>query len=847
LCGSCLSETPPLKKSNDMDLFVHQLAALSATETWRTKWVIVPSLGLGHTLAERLVLRGANWANLRFTTVYDLAVRVAGPAMAAAGIEPLNEEIGPALMLQLLLDLPSAAPSYFRTIAEQPAIGAALWSSVQEFRAAGLSANDITANAFSSTIKCEEFGALVRAYEDYLRSGRLADRACVLATARHGALKMPASDLIIEDPSFCPAPIERLFLDSLPSERIPAVTPWLPGVELPAHYGRFRSATVADTNSELRFRSIAVPADFPCSPLKNTVRLFRAAGKEAEVEEVFRTIQREWLPLDRVEIVCAQPGEYPTLVWEKAARHAWPVTLQMGLPGTMTRPVRALFGFCDWVEHHFPAAILIRLLQSGDVDPGSDNALSAGVAARILRRASPTLGRETYSQTLSGLATSDRKRAEDLDEDSGEQEYLLERAERAEQVQSWLEALLNGVPEADTTGMVLLKDIVAACVKFAESDASIGGRSDVQAQAAVTAALEGLAPLAGLRKRMAACLAMIREAVSSIRVSADRPRPGSLHVCSFDQAGCSGRTAIFVIGLEEGAVLPAGAEDPILLDDERRKLAPERLKTSKDVVAEALYRSLTRLASIEGRIVLSFSCRDLRHGRETLPSWILLNAFQLLEPKKKRSLQEFNEWIGEPVTLVPEVREDAVSDGGWWLNSLRNVGLSALPVLHEHFPNLRAGDAAERERASDDFTEFDGRVEEAGRDLDLCLTDNILSASRLEKIAECPFRFFLHRGLGINPLEDGELDPDCWLDPMTRGSLLHSIFAEFMQRLADAGRRPRATDRALLSRIADAEIASLRCEIPARSEVAFVHEVQEIGATSTCSSSSRWRTAVACP
>ena len=74
------------------------------------------------------------------------------------------------------------------------------------------------------------------------------------------------------------------------------------------------------------------------------VDLFHAGGKEAEIEEVFRRILASGTPLDQVEIACASPG-YDTLIWEKALRLEWPVTLGTGLPVECTRPGRALLGF----------------------------------------------------------------------------------------------------------------------------------------------------------------------------------------------------------------------------------------------------------------------------------------------------------------------------------------------------------------------------------------------------------------------------------------------------------------------------------------------------------------------
>ena len=58
--------------------------------------------------------------------------------------------------------------------------------------------------------------------------------------------------------------------------------------------------------------------------------LFHAGGREAEVEEVFRRILASGAPLDQVEIACASDA-HVSLIWEKALRHDWPVTLGPGI------------------------------------------------------------------------------------------------------------------------------------------------------------------------------------------------------------------------------------------------------------------------------------------------------------------------------------------------------------------------------------------------------------------------------------------------------------------------------------------------------------------------------------
>src|SRR4029453_18879040 len=92
----------------------------------------------------------------------------------------------------------------------------------------------------------------------------------------------------------------------------------------------------------------------------------------------------------------------------------------------------------------------------------------------------------------------------------------------------------------------------------------------------------------------------------------------------------------------------------------------------------------------------------------------------------------------------------------------------------------------------------------------------VLSVTELENAAECPFRFFLKRGLGIRPVDERERDRDVWLDPLTRGSELHDVYASLLRRCRQADRRAdQREDGVWLTRLAQARLSQLQREMPA--------------------------------
>lgn len=168
-----------------MDPFVDQLRQLCRTHPTRSKWVFVPTHALGRTLGDRLALEGTNWASLRFVTPLDIALRMGAPFLVERGIDPSEEELGPALMMRLLLDLPPDG-GYFRPLAEHPTLAQALWTTVRELRMAGIRPAQLTAEAFASPAKHAEVVALLAAYERFLNDRQRADMASVYEeAARH--------------------------------------------------------------------------------------------------------------------------------------------------------------------------------------------------------------------------------------------------------------------------------------------------------------------------------------------------------------------------------------------------------------------------------------------------------------------------------------------------------------------------------------------------------------------------------------------------------------------------------------------------------------------------------------
>ena len=449
-----------------MDPFVEQLKQLCVAYPARSKWVFVPSHAIGRTLGERLALEGTNWLNLRFVTPLDIALPMAGPFLVERGIDPSEEGLGPALMMRLLLELPLEG-GYFRPLADHPTMAQALWATVRELRMAGIRPERLKAEMFLSAVKHTELVALLSAYERFLQEQKRGDMATVYEEAlRHPEwCPIQPEDCWTELPDTVWSRVQLLLLGSMVGERLHPRAFELSEVSVPR---RLPTGTVKRTRPEVETNLLAflmTPESAAKTAPDRKLELFHAGGREAEIEEVFRRILAAGVSLDQVEIACAS-DLHLELVWEKALRQNWPVTLGPGILASYTRPGRALLGLCDWIETDFSAGHFRRLLQSGDLRVDAQDGLTSGQAARLLARAEAGWGRATYGLALERLESSYRSRAADHDASEHDRADAGTKAQLTASLRDWISALIASVPEPAADGKVPLQNVVSCALDF---------------------------------------------------------------------------------------------------------------------------------------------------------------------------------------------------------------------------------------------------------------------------------------------------------------------------------------------------------------------------------------------
>ena len=486
------------------------------------------------------------------------------------------------------------------------------------------------------------------------------------------------------------------------------------------------------------------------------IRLCEAVGTETEIRTVLREIRSKSIPLDAVEIVYTSETPYLSLLCDAVQRVGLRATFAEGIPVATTQTGRALVSFYRWLGAGRPADDLIAMCRAGLI--ASKNPMATVIqSARI--------GGEyaNYSNALNKLKADIRTR-EDADAVAhvtvGEIEAVAEELER----------LFDLIPRGSNVSLGALVDaglqFLAQFAK-AEDDEVLAAISDRLRH--VARSVRRKAPVRRLANRLAECTA-------NLSFRAEATKPGHLAIAPLSRAGYTHRPHIYVVGMDEGTFPGGATEDPLLLDNERSGVSNE-LELRRTRPAEQVYHLLRLSGMAPGKVTLLSCRRSLSDGRERYPAALFQHAAEQMAIDPIPLAQAF-----------PEDSAQALDDTDLLLSHYPFADYTA--IVNRAFPHLVSGQKARQAREWAGLTTRDGWLGKPTPELAITARQGIFSASRLETLARCPYRYFLTYVLGIRPIEEPEADPTRWLNPLAYGALLHRLFHKFMQTLKARGDRP---------------------------------------------------------
>ena len=499
-----------------------------------------------------------------------------------------------------------------------------------------------------------------------------------MATVYEEALQHPdwcpiqAQDCWTEMPAAAWTPLQRRLLDALPGERIAPRSFDLPGAAIPRRLANAVVERVApDGASPLAFLQSPgaqrCPAQ-PCKGLPHTANSRSTCSTPAGA----RRRSRRSSAASSTSVVRSTRWKSPApqtttraLLWEKACRHEWPVTLAAGLPASLTRPGRALVGLGAWIESDFAAGDLRRLLQSGDVTLG-DGDLSPGQAARVLVKAEAAWGRKTYELSLGKLSSRYRLRAGDT-ELPDDQRAAATQEGRAGRPAAGVDHVAagrcsgGGCRRADrAAGPRGWRERLHRVLRGEEQRARWrrGHRAGRRHRRAEGARLVQVHPDGGpalhqrTRRWTPRRRATARGPVTSTSPRSHRSATPAALTCSSSDS-------------KKAACFRRPPRIPCCSTSSASRISP-LLRLSSDRSEEAVYAVLNRLAATSGSasMTLSYSCRDLREFRQTYPSWLMLQAHRIVSGQPEASFPELLDGAGRARVVRARQRHVGPRRGG---------------------------------------------------------------------------------------------------------------------------------------------------------------------------------------
>jgi len=824
--------------SQELNTLCTALREACAEAPLREKWLVAPTIRIGIQWLDAVARAGQPVLQVHVKTLPGVALGLASAVMEDRGVELLRGLRRDVVVDRVFGRLEGRGARYLAGVEPSPGLVRALAQSIQDLRMGGVVAAALDPATFEVAAKGREIQILLREYEAELEAHGLVDRADVLRMAiqrlRGDPSSVPEDALVLLPADLEPTRLERELVEAIPAARrrvLPVDEPELAG---------------AGASSARLLGWVQRPAEAPEAPDDDTVRLFQAVGEVNEVREVFRRCAEQGIPYDEVEVLHTDAETYVPLLYEvgtllQQEGGALPLTFVEGLPARYSRPGRALQAWLEWVRGDHPQAHLVQMIQDGllVVPARGEGSPNLGRLAAVLKAVPIGSGRDRYDEALQRQLDAVEARLgpgyepdPDPARERRRREGLEHQAERLRTLRTLVRALLALLP----AGTPSQAQVLEAAVVFLRRHARPAGSFDEYCRGSLVEVIEGLTACLGEEEILGGLdvWGWLGELPASTRVRGQGPRPGQVVVSSLAGGGHSGRPHTFLLGLDDTRFPGAGLQDPLLLDNERSRIDPE-LPTTTSRQAARLDGLARLLARLRGTITLGYCCHDLADDREMFPSPVLLAAYRIVTGDREGDQQDLLAWLPPPASFAPAAEARCADPQEWWLWRLCGADAVEDPeaVIGQEYPHLARGFRARDARASDRFTEYDGFVPEAGPVVDPTREGgSVVSASRLERFGKCPLEFFFTYVLGITPPEEYTADPDQWLDPASKGGLLHGVFQEFMAGLVADGLQPEfPRDRERMAQVLARWVERYRIEIPPPSPEVFERQRGELEQT----------------
>ncbi|WP_420447718.1 PD-(D/E)XK nuclease family protein [Candidatus Palauibacter sp.] len=779
---------------------------------------------IGETLSgpHELLLRGARMVGAamgwRRTTLRLLAGELARSRLASDGRTSGDATARDAIVGRALMGLDPKKLGRLEAVSDTPGFVPAMGGAVDALRMAGVASAEIAAND-------PDLAALAEAIEAEWRTAGLADRAGVYEAAvsvvgdpgsRHPVLE---GRFLILDARIW-AELEGRFVAALIGRgcELLATVPEGDDRTLRALEGagaRRRDPPRMHEGSTGNAGANAAPAGIQrlhthlfgpapsVSGADDAVTVFSAPGEGREAVEIARRITalaEAGTPFDRCAVLLRQPEDYRAHLEEALARAGVRPWFARGV--RRPNPAgRAFLSLLRCRAEDYSALRFSEYVSIGEVPAEGAEEEVPRRWEQLLVEAGVVVGLDRWERRLDSLAAELELRREAMRAEDPENPRLGTIDGRRANLACLREFALPLLSELSALpAEALWEDWLTALTALATGSLR---RPDN-----VLSVLSGLAPMGPLGPvKLEEVLRVLTPRLSGVTEPPPASRYGRVFVGPIDAARGLAFDVVFVPGLAERMFPPKIGEDPILLDEMRDRLAPDRLVTNRDRVQHERLAFRLAVGAARKQVVLSYPRIDAMKTRPRVPSFYALEAMQASEGRlpgfeelAQRAEEVSEARIGWP---APKSREQAIDEAEYDLAVLDELdkhdlrGESAVKaaghLLHSNPHLARALRFRAYRWEVPRWTWADGLVQLSERATEALAEQSPgvrpYSATALQHFAACPYRFYLQAIQGLRPREAPVAIEA--LDPLQRGSLVHQVQFELLTRLQAESTRER--------------------------------------------------------
>jgi ATP-dependent helicase/nuclease subunit B len=551
----------------------------------------------------------------------------------------------------------------------------------------------------------------------------------------------------------------------------------------------------------------------PGEPTENdgTIRILSCPTQTDEVREISRIILKfagDGIPFDEMGIFLKNPGSYGFIFHENFTSLGIPFYYHDGLPVVTTPVGKTVKLFLNLVGRGFPRFEVMEFISSGNISfekiLGKKIAFSPALWDHITRKAGIQKGIDQWKVQLIKLKNRKQKELEkcEYDEEETIRSYLHE-VESLIVIIDKLNSDLESFASASTWESYVrqLEKLIRLYVDGSDMDID-----------ALVSSLENLKELDLVRSPVA--FDVFRTyALEKIRTaSAETGRFGKGCVNIFTMASGIGLSfsCVFIPGMS-AKDLPGRRMDNPLVYDREKDLVNSAFRGRVHVISswelqeqESLLFSMVVRSSRE-RLVLSYSRTEPDSSGEVVPSPYLLEVGKVMAGKNVfyNGLKDIPGFEALPPRFYRILPEQDSLDRGEYRESILRKGkmegnrdfVMDLAAIVKPFHRILSG--WENRNLKDIFTSHEGRI--SGEELLAWTKDrcrqifSLASVTKLEEYHTCPYKFFLKRILGVQPIESPE--DVRTISSKDRGDLYHRILHEFFTRLKNENSLPLSLEK----------------------------------------------------